>query len=130
MKEYTVEQELKLTHEMHLLPVFKELLQFAGFEESIAPDRLMLAQVHITGARYGGQWGVSAVVHDRAADSYTLVGNMMCAPGVDRDNVLRVADAWVRASDSVSFVPGMLHPIPTPAADEPYFVYGVMLVRG
>lgn len=121
---YTVDQELVLAKDMHRLPVRSELKRLAGFDENVPPEQLLLAEVLISGGRYGGNWVVNAVVND------TIVGSIRCMSGTDRDSVLGIVDGWIRASEHTTFVPGRVHEVPVSEQEAPYFVYGLVLVRG
>ena len=52
-------------------------------------------------------WAVEAcVVTDAETMNTQPVGKIVCHPLVDRESVLKVAEDWVRGSDSLSFIPG------------------------
>lgn len=125
---YSVVTELVIPSELHRLPVDPALVARCGFDPNTPQDTLLLTQVVLTGSRYSGDWKVNAFVSK--GDGDVAVGEIWCMPETSRDDVLAVTEEWIRASEHVTFVPGDMYEIPMPEDQAPYFVYGMILVRG
>lgn len=129
---YTVVKELAIPRELMELPINPDVFRAFGFAETaLTPQEIMLAQVELVGASYGGTWNVKAAVNAGTDDpNFVDIGEINCDPGTTVDEVLEVADSWIRESEKSVFVPGP--PIRLPVSDEimaRYYVSGIMLIR-
>lgn len=87
-----------------------------------------LALIQLSGARYGGQWNVKAVAKIDRNGTSAVVGEIWCPEGTPIEEVLGVADEWIRSSEKTNWVPGVAIGAPVEATG-PYFVHGMTLVR-
>lgn len=130
---YRVVNELAIPRELMELPINPDVMKAFGLTDTtLTPQQIMLTQVELTGASYGGEWNVKAIVNTGTphAPNYVDVGEIWCASGTSADDVLHVADTWIRESDKSEFVPSSPIKIPIPDKSmEPYFVTGITLVR-
>ncbi len=102
-----------------------------GFDPETPQSKLLLATVLLQAARYSGRWQVSATALGNEPGQQEEVGSMWCDFGTQRDDVLAVADAWVRESEGAVWVPGPAVELAIEDATyAQYAVNGLILVRG
>lgn len=117
----------------HLLEVTisPAIIKAYGFDPETPQSDLLLAQVLLQAARYGGKWRVNASGLTETPGELEEVGSMWCDDGTQRDEVLSIADSWVRESEGATFVPGPAFELPIEDAKYAQFaVNGLILVRG
>ncbi len=127
---YTVEKALSIPGRLLDVPVIPQILEAYGFDPTTPQDTIKLAQVVLNAGSYGGKWHVTASAITEEPGKLESVGAIWCDDGTKRDEVLTVADCWIRESDTAIFVPGS--PWEIPIEDETYArfaVSGITLVR-
>lgn len=128
---YEVIRELKIPVEAHHRPIPEEVLPVFGIALARPQADLLLAQVAFNGMRQGEDWFVVAfdavnppVEGQEEDDMYG--GIVIRDRAIEGEEVLDIAETWVRESEDTSWVPGPVLVLDLAASS----VGGVLLVRG
>ncbi len=104
-----VKKPLSIPRRLVGLPVDPALRALPGFDRDTSQDELPLVPIRLASTRFAGCWHVNALDSVEGKEPEVL-GSMACNPGTRRDQVLTVAEDWVRAS--VKHVSGCVYELP------------------
>jgi hypothetical protein len=127
---YEVLRTLQIPEEAHHQPIAPDALPAFGIVRDAPQDDLLLAQVGLHGALIANKWYVSAydvMNPPKEGHEEEMYGGIAIpADEVEEPSeVLRVADDWVRESETTAWVPGVVLELNVAMNS----VTGVLLVR-
>lgn len=117
--QYTLYGDIQLSSAHHCLPVDPELLE--RVEEISGP----IAQLILQAELLDDNWVVTATIGPEEE-----VGSIRCDPGTKREEVLNIAETWVRNSDHIKVVAGSMQEGKIPEEDRSSAILGTILVQG